>query len=333
MSEILILALLLISSFFLSGFVRFLMLKRNWFDEPNSRSSHGRPTPNSGGLAFVLCFFSAVLYLFFIDLLPANEFIALCMGLFVAALGFMDDIWNMNITGRIGVHFISAIVVLISLGGLPELPVFSLLIDFGWLGYPIGVLGIVWSINLYNFMDGIDGMAALEACFVCAAAISFAVLQNFPNDALLLQCLLASILGFLFWNLPTAKIFMGDVGSNFLGLILAVLGLVTISHGLMNIWTWAILLGVFIVDSTLTLIRRIRVGEIWYYAHRSHAYQHAALRHSSHGKVDLVVILINCFWLFPLAWVTVINVEWAILTTVVAYIPMLVLGFYYKAGV
>jgi Fuc2NAc and GlcNAc transferase len=316
MEDLLILAFLLIFSSCLTGLVRFLALKKNWFDIPNSRSSHASPIPKSGGLGFLVSFYVLVFYLYLTGSLLRSELIALGMGLLVALIGLIDDFKMLKISTRLTMQFIAGFIALISLGGLPVLPLFSI----------NGTLGIIWLVNLYNFMDGIDGLAALEACFICIAVSGFAILQNFPNEVFIFGGLLVSIIGFLVWNFPVAKIFMGDVGSNFLGFIFAVLGLITISHGFMNIWSW------FIVDTTMTLIRRISLGEVWYYAHRSHAYQHAAVKYSSHKKVDVVVSLINIFWLFPLAWVTVVKLEWAMIITLMAYIPLIVLGYFYKAG-
>lgn len=195
----------------------------------------------------------------------------------------------------------------------------------------LSALAFTWFINLYNFMDGIDGIAAVEAIFVCLAASFLCWDRGANTEALLLLCLLVSVAGFLLINWPPAKIFMGDVGSNFLGLIIGLLGLMTINNGVLNIWTWSILLAVFVVDSTGTLVQRFRSGEVWYYAHRSHFYQLAALKFSSHRKVDLGLIALNCCWLFPLAWSSVEYPGLGFVLMLVAYIPVGVAGVYYKS--
>lgn len=333
MSEILVLITVFLGSFLLTFLVGKISQNCRWLDVPNARSLHGRPTPKSGGIAFVLVFLGASLYSFNQGYINLRELSALLLGLPVALMGFLDDLVNLNVSIRMGVHFTVSLLALMLLGGLPDLPVFSLVVEFGPAGYIIGVLGMIWLINLYNFMDGIDGLAGLEACLVALAAAFFAWSGGAHQEAFVLSCLVVSVAGFVLLNLPPARIFMGDAGSNFLGFMLGTIGLVTIHHGLMNIWSWAILLGVFIVDSTMTLLRRLAAGEIWYYAHRNHAYQHAALRHASHGKVDLFIVLVNLFWLFPLAWISLDRAEWGLLLTMLAYMPLVMLGIYYKAGI
>lgn len=333
MSETLIIILLIVSSFTLTSFIRHIALKRMWLDTPNARSSHLVPTPKSGGLAFVVTFTAALVYLYAYAYLSFSQLAVLLTPVIVAASGMLDDFRSLSVVSRIGIQMLAALTVMFLVGGLPQLPVFGYLLDFGWIGYVIGVLGLVWLMNLFNFMDGIDGIAALEAGFVCLAVYVLLVLQGGYETAFVLMCMLAAIIGFLLLNFPPARIFMGDVGSQYLGLMMGVLGLVTIEAGYMHIWSWAILLGVFIVDSTMTLVRRLRNGQMWYHAHRTHAYQHAAISLGSHAKVDLGITLINICWLFPLAWISLLLTPWAMLLTCAAYSPLIWLSVVYRAGV
>lgn len=335
MNESLILVLLFCSSFLLTKIFCFLAVKKHWFDIPGSRSSHSIPTPKSGGVAFVLTYLSAVSYLFFCKELPQNDFFALLAGLIVAVLGLVDDFKNLSIKLRISVHFAMVLLALFFLGGPPEILFFSSHFMFQetgflYLGYFIVALALVWLVNLYNFMDGIDGLAALEAFFVSIAA-SFLVWTQGANDtALLLLCLAVSVSGFMLLNLPSASIFMGDTGSNFLGFTIGVLACITINEGLLNVWVWGVLLGVFVVDGTVTLIERMRAGEVWYHPHCSHGYQKAAMKYGSHGKVDIGITLINFFWLFPLAWLSSQAAGWGVVITLLAYSPLVVMVKYYR---
>src|SRR5690606_28005281 len=155
------------------------------------------------------------------------------------------------------------------------------------------------------------------ALFVCLAAAFFAARAGRHGDLFLLLALAASLAGFLPFNLPRASIFMGDAGSTWLGLVLGTFGLLTMAHDYMHLWSWSILLGVFITASTLTLTRRALRGDVWYHAHRSHAYQHASRRYG-HGRVDFFIIVVNFVWLFPLAWISLTYPDFAIVLTISA---------------
>lgn len=161
-----------------------------------------------------------------------------------------------------------------------------------WLINVLAVIAIVWMINLYNFMDGIDGIAGTEAITISGAAAIFLWVQN---SGLVAVCLLilAAVLGFLIWNWPPAKIFMGDVGSGFLGFVIAVLAIWSENSGAAPLLIWLLLLGVFIVDATVTLVKRMTRGEKLYEAHRSHVYQLAVQAGYSHKQVTLTILLIN----------------------------------------
>src|SRR5690606_7293985 len=135
--------------------------------------------------------------------------------------------------------------------------------------------GIVWMINLYNFMDGIDGIAATETVMVCALAGILLLASGASIIAWTAWALAAACLGFLRWNWAPAQIFMGDVGSGFLGYCIAMLAIVSSREGSFPLWVWLILLGAFVVDAGVTLLRRMKQRLKWYEAHHSHAYQHA----------------------------------------------------------
>jgi Fuc2NAc and GlcNAc transferase len=220
----------------------------------------------------------------------------------MALVGFSDDRWHIRASVRFGVHLAAALWAVSLLGGIPEGALANWGLHGVWIGGLIAVLALVWTSNLFNFMDGIDGIAGIEAIFVSGAGAWLNWYQGgAPGLTAAMVCLAATSLGFLGWNWPPARIFMGDVGSGFLGFSLSVLGLEASQQGIFRIEIWGILGAVFLVDATVTLIRRVVRGDKWFEAHRTHAYQHLARRWKGHLPVTILVMAIDIFWLFPLA--------------------------------
>jgi Fuc2NAc and GlcNAc transferase len=218
------------------------------------------------------------------------------------------------------------------MGGLPPLALFGWVLDLGWLGGVLAAVYLVWLLNLYNFMDGIDGIASIEAITVCLGAASLYSLTGLGSHAVLPLLLAAAVAGFLFWNFPPAKIFMGDAGSGFLGIVLGGLSLQAAWVSPPMLWCWLILLGVFIVDATYTLVRRLLRGDKVYEAHRSHAYQFASREFGKHLPVTLAVAVLNLCWLLPIAFcVAKLGLDGAV-GVVLAYIPLIVLAVRFHAG-
>lgn len=292
-------------AWYATGFVRRHALKHAILDVPNVRSSHSAPTPRGGGLAIVAAFMSALILLALTGMLQINVTLVLIAGGgAVAAAGYLDDRRSLPASVRICVHIIAATLAVFVLGGIAQQSLRNIGLHGIWAGALLGVMALTWSTNLFNFMDGIDGIAGSEAVFVAAAG---AILNwGYGGDIGLTAAmfvLAAATLGFLIWNWPPARIFMGDVGSGFLGFTLAVLGLAASRNGTTPIEVWAILSGIFLVDSTVTLVRRIVRGDRWFEAHRLHAYQSLARRCGAHMPVTILAIGINLIWLFPWAWI------------------------------
>jgi len=317
-----------------TGLMRRFALQRKLIDVPNERSSHASPTPRGGGVAIVVAFFVATFLLAGLGFMHGKILGALLIGGGAMALvGFFDDRWHVRASVRFSVHLVAALCVVILLGGIPE----AALVGWGlggiWIGGLLAVLVLVWTTNLFNFMDGIDGIAGSEAVFVsCAGALLNWSQGGAPGLTAAMLSLAAASLGFLCWNWPPARIFMGDVGSGFLGFSLAVMGLAASQSGTFPIEVLAILGGVFVVDATVTLIRRVIRGDRWFEAHRSHAYQHLARRWKAHLPVTIVVMIINIFWLLPLAILAVrfpAHVLWFLFA---ALTPLVVLVIACKAG-
>lgn len=223
-------------------------------------------------------------------------------GSMVALIGYLDDVYDLSALLRLGVHVAAAIfAVALFLARQGTLGQHGVSV---WVVGILLVLAVVWSTNLFNFMDGIDGIAASQALYV---SIAMAFLGHDGNAWIgPLVVTAGASLGFLVWNWPPAKIFMGDVGSGFLGYWLAVLAIGLHVSGNLSIWTSVILGSVFIADATTTLLRRVVRGERWYEAHRTHAYQHLAQRWGSHLKVTGLVWGINLGVILPLAYASTV---------------------------
>lgn len=317
----------------LTALLRRYALARSLMDIPNARSSHSQPTPRGGGVAIVAAFLMglSVAVAAGVDLPPEIYYALLGSGLAIALLGFLDDHGHIAARWRLLGHFAAAAWGLFWLGGLPPLTIFGQVVDFGWLGYLLASFYLVWLLNLYNFMDGIDGIASIEAICVCLGGALLYVLHGHAEDAVLPLLLSFAVAGFLYWNFPPARIFMGDAGSGFLGIVLGVLSLQAAWIDQSLLWGWLILLGVFIVDATFTLFRRLLRGDRVYEAHRSHAYQYASRQFGRHLPVTLAVAAINLCWLLPIAlWV--VQGGDGLLGLLVAYGPLLGLAVKFRAG-
>lgn len=305
----------------------------NLIDVPNQRSSHLVPKARGGGVAFALTFLASLLVLVTNADVDNHLLIAvLGAGTVVAVLGFLDDFTDVSIRWRLLGHFSSAAWALYWLGGLPLLQVFGYAFDLGVIGHVLAAVYIVWLLNLYNFMDGIDGIASVEAICVCLGGALLYVLLGAANLALVPVLLAAAVAGFLCWNFPPARIFMGDAGSGFLGLVLAVLSLQAAWFKSDLLWSWIILLGVFVLDATFTLLRRLLRGDKVYEAHRSHAYQYASRQFGAHRPVTLAVMLINLAWLLPMALLVGLGYLDGVLGVLIAYLPLVLLAVKFKAG-
>ena len=321
----------------MTAWVRRYALARSLVDVPDHRTSHSAPTPRGGGLAVVL-----------VTLSGACVFAALSMtswrvassllggGALVALIGFVDDHGHVRAGVRLLGHFVAATWVVAWLGGMPSLVPFGGPWEIRLIGWVVAIFYVSWIVNLTNFMDGIDGIAAVETITVgLAMSLIFAVVGiEIGTGSGLLQILLAaSTAGFLVWNWPPARIFLGDVGSGFLGVSLAVLSL---EAGWLRpdlFWSWLVMLGVFVVDASVTLLRRVLRGETFYEAHRSHGYQHATRRWGSHVRVTVATGAINLFWLLPVATLVALDAIAGPVGLLVGYVPLVLLALHFEAGV
>jgi Fuc2NAc and GlcNAc transferase len=282
-----------ILSWLLASRVRLYALDR-LLDVPNERSSHSVPTPRGGGLAIAFTALGGIILAAILHWIDWNLAIALVGGgAMIAAIGWIDDHRSLSALTRFAVQFLSAGWAIYWLGGLPSLSIGSATLHIGIFGSILGIIGVVWAINLYNFVDGIDGLAAGEA--ISTGVIGGLILLAMGQKGLATVSLIiaAANAGFLPLNWAPARLFMGDVGSGMLGYLFAVLAIASENSGAVPLLLWVLLLGAFVFDATVTLCRRIAHGERWYHAHHSHAYQRMVQAGKSHAQVSSTILVIN----------------------------------------
>lgn len=324
----------LLSSAGITALVRKYAIRTQLIDHPNDRSSHTRPTPRGGGISIVVTSVATVFLLWAFGI--ADSALASAVlggGIAVAWVGFHDDRSPVSVRVRMAIHFLASVWGVYCLGGLPPIQWGGQMVDLGLFGNMLGAVGLIWVLNLFNFMDGIDGIAASEAAFITMAAMGIGLVTG-SNSAISLIALAigSASLGFLSWNWPPAKIFMGDVGSGYLGYAIGVLAIADARENSAALFVWLILGGVFFVDATVTLVRRLIRRERVYEAHRSHAYQWLARRWKNHKRVTVAVLMVNLIWLFPCALLASLYPAAAVWLVLAALTPIVVAALVCGAG-
>lgn len=303
---------------------------------PNHRSSHDNPTPHGGGLGIVVASGFAGAWISLFSHWGTGGWL-LVLANIIAVVGLRDDIDFLPARFRLMAQIFVCMALFLVLDDLPALSLpFAVTLNESLLLAFLLLCG-VWWINLFNFMDGIDGLAASQAIFMLLAAVVLAIWQQpalLSNPIWLwMLCLAAATSGFLLLNWPPAKIFMGDVGSTYLAFFIFALALFSIQAGWLSYSVWIVLSAVFVVDATITLLRRMWRGERWHEAHRSHAYQRLSRYFDGHQHVTLISIVINVLWLFPFAIACLLWSDWAWIYVICAYMPLLASVWVAKAGV
>lgn len=288
-----------ISSFIITYLVKEFAIKKSIMDIPNDRSSHSVATPRGGGLAIAITWFAGITFLFFTNNIETNLYFALLSGILISIISFIDDIYNLSSTPRLIVQALCAGIALYFVGGLQKLDIGFYIIENKFILTALAFVGIIWFINLFNFIDGIDGYTASETIFV---TVAFFILTG-ENTSLVLAF---SALGFLFWNWQKAKIFMGDIGSTLLGFTIIILAIYYQNTNKVNLIYSLILTSVFWFDATHTLFKRFLNKEKLSQPHRKHFYQRIVQSGFSHQKTVLYAMFINLI-LFSLLYVTTIN--------------------------
>jgi Fuc2NAc and GlcNAc transferase len=250
----------------------------------------------------------------------------------VATVGLIDDRSQLSPWTRLVAHVVAAAWTLWLMPGVQELPILGVSIHLYWVWPILAAMYLVWMVNLYNFMDGIDGIAGIEAIVVSLGGALTWWLASGTHLWFIPVVFAACVGGFLIWNYPPASIFMGDAGSGFVGIMLGSFSLWVAQANPNLFWSWLILLGGFVVDATMTLVRRVARGERFHEAHRSHAYQYASRRHASHEVVSLAFGAIALLWLLPLAVLVSVGKLDGAIGLIVAYAPLILLALKYRAG-
>jgi Fuc2NAc and GlcNAc transferase len=303
-------------------------------DIPGERSSHSVPTPRGGGIVICALLFAFAAIALWSMRGSARWMLAVVLGGgLVALIGWIDDRKSVSAAVRFSVHLLAAITVVAAMGTTSTLEVLPGITFSGLLAAGFVVLFITWMINLYNFMDGIDGLAGGQAATVAFGIFMIARQHANTPLALLALTLSSAAFGFLLVNWHPAKVFMGDVGSGFIGFIIGLLAVWGAVERSIPFSSSLVLMAYFVVDATWTMLRRGFGGERIWQAHRDHAYQHAVRAGWSHAQVSGAVIAMNLLLLFPAA--VAINssraVQWPVL--LLPYLGVLGLVLRYRAGV
>lgn len=307
---------------------------RHLLDLPNERSSHSQPTPRGGGLALVVAHLLGMVGAAWLGIV-GDSLVAVLIGAgtVVAAVGFVDDHRHVPAPLRLSLHFLAFGWATWWLGGLPPIDFGWSVIDLGWVGTALMVCYCAWFLNLFNFMDGIDGIAAAQALSMSlSAAVLLHVVGPGAVGSMPLGLLASSTAGFLVWNWPPARIFMGDVGSGYLGFALGALAIWTVGEGWLTPWVWLILGGAFLADATVTLFVRACSQAKLAAAHRSHAYQRLSRHWGSHRRVTVAFATVNFCWLGPWALAATLWPRFASVLAICAVGPLFVLAARLGAG-
>jgi Fuc2NAc and GlcNAc transferase len=316
---------------FITSFVgtycyRTIAIRKGVLANPNFRTLHKQSMPRGGGVVFSLVFVIAVILLGFLDVVDTDLVLTLGIGGGLASIfGFIDDVAHIRASIKFAIQSCLAVWIMICFDGGPLVSIDWLPV---WLAWLVSWFLLVWMINLYNFIDGVDGMASSGAFFICTILALILVITDGSPDLLLIFSLLAvSCVGFLLFNWPPASIFMGDSGSVFLGYCFGALIIKTTMISEISFLTWLVILGYFIGDTTTTTCIRVLKVKKWYGAHRSHAYQNLARIWDSHFKVTISVVTYHIVWLLPLAIWSSLKPIMAPLAVVLALLPSIYWAF------
>jgi Fuc2NAc and GlcNAc transferase len=288
---------------------------------PNERTLHAAPVPRGGGIVIIGAFLLSLAVLLLASALPERLFAASLGAIPLAIIGFVDDVREVDARARFVTHVAVAAWVLAWLGGIPHFDVGPWRFQVPVAGQVLVAFGIVCMINLFNFMDGADALAASGSVIFAVGSGVLAMLGGNPSAGLAMLLLAASCSGFLVFNWPPARIFMGDSGSAVLGYVFAVFAIATSADGTMSLWTWTALMSYFLADTGTTFVLRLLLVKRWWGAHRSHAYQNLAYDWKDHRRVTLLVSAYSVFWGLPLAAGTILHPEAAPLLAAAALAP------------
>jgi Fuc2NAc and GlcNAc transferase len=295
---------------------------------PNFRTLHVSPIPRGAGIVFSSIFVISVLVLWYLNVLSKEFLFILGLGGAIATLfGFVDDIFDIRASRKLLIQICLSIWILIFLDNGAFFSETGILAN---IKMPLFILFVVWMINAYNFMDGIDGMAISGALYVSFTLTLIMLITNGSVElAVLFILLMACSAAFILFNWPPASIFMGDSGSIFLGYLFGSFILITVIKDEISIWTWLVIFGYYFSDTTVTQIARLILVKKYFKPHRSHAYQNLARITGSHLKVTGWVTVYHILWLLPLSIWTVLMPNMELIAVFLAIIPGLTIAYRY----
>ena len=311
-------------------FIRYILIKNKLFDIPNNRSSHVKPTPRGGGTVIVVTLLLSIGVLALNKMIETDFSIGMLLGIsLISTTGLIDDIKSLPVLIRVIMYVSTAVLSLYLIGVISHISINNYSINLGYFAYFFSTLFLVWLTNLYNFMDGTDGFAATQT--ICVALFCGLLLFSSDNISLgiIFFCCASSTIGFLVFNWPPAKIFMGDSGSLFLGYAILVFIFQTNTSELISIWTWLIMLAFVLGDTTTTSLLRLFLVKRWYGSHRSNAYQNLARVLDNHLKVLLGIMIYHILWLMPLAIISITYPTYEMILFFPAYIPVIIFTLIY----
>jgi Fuc2NAc and GlcNAc transferase len=278
---------------------------------PNARSSHSAPTPTLGGVGIVLPTLVAAAILGG----PLGT-VVLAGGGALALVGAIDDVRDLPASWRWPVHVL-AVLLALALAPVPALVFPPLAIGNAWIVLLVTGVLLVWLVNLYNFMDGIDGLAGVQCVTFCGGVLTLGASGPAATLALVLA---GASTGFLAFNRPPARIFMGDVGSGFLGFVIGVLALALAADAAVPFVASMILVTGFWFDATWTVCARMLAGRRFTAPHRDHLYQKLARRYG-HARTTAGYLGVTALWLWPLAWWADAAPAWSMAAVALAVLP------------
>lgn len=318
----------------LTIYYRRLALKWNILDIPNDRSSHVIPIPRGAGISFFLAFNAVITLLYWQKEISLTYIYPVVFGgPVVMILGYWDDLKSISAKIRLLVHFSLAVYIFLLISsGFSKTVTISFLPNWPWLTAIFCILFIAWFINLYNFMDGCDGLATSIGMVGAGLIAILSYMAGNYNLAILYVVLAYALAGFLIFNWNPAKVFMGDSGAYYLGYIFGALALVSKMYYDNSLYVHLIIFGLFIVDATWTLFRRALRREKLLQGHKLHGFQKLMAKGWGHARVTALYVLITVLWLFPMAMFSTKVPEYSFLFLVGAYVPIFGFILYIKAG-
>jgi len=309
---LLIIALTVFLSWLLTGLATWYASRAGLLDHPGERHSHRQATPRGGGAGLIAALV-LVTSVIAASSMPSNWAGCILPGMIVLAItGWWDDHRSLGIGLRFLIQLAVTIYLIACLSGNDW--------TGGWIAMALAGLFVLWMTNLYNFMDGSNGMAGLQGLFA-GGVLAWLFAQAGESEWSLLSLLLAAACaGFLPWNLGRARVFMGDVGSLSLGFLFAALLLQGVGSGAFSLPAGLLVMLLFLTDASLTLLSRVTRGERWYNAHRQHLYQRMIAGGWSHGRVALCYQAINLVVILPGIVIAVFypSAAWPVVLTLVA---------------